>query len=120
MGFVPYNQEDLSVGTNVAARNIDSSGVGIKEPVTARTVIPLAKKPELLEKYQTVFGGIRIGRLLEDIDAFGANVAYRHCDGLSKERPLTVVTANFDKIDLQGHLIPGKSGILVLGLLSFF
>jgi len=110
MGFVPYSQEAFHFGDTVEATDVDEEGVGVKPPTVTRLHIPLADQPELMEKYQTVFGGIRIGRLLEDIDAFGAGIAYKHCDGTDPKRPLTVVTANFDKVELQGDLYPGKSG----------
>ncbi len=44
---------------------------------------------------------IRLGKVLEDLDAFAGGVAYSHSDGFSHDRPLTIVTASVDKISLK-------------------
>jgi acyl-coenzyme A thioesterase 9 len=104
-GFVPFNKRSLAASVSRAV-NVGADGIGEKTPSASRSrfVIPLSSNADLALKYTTVHGGVRIGRLVEDIDAFGAGVAYNHCDGFAESRPLTVVTASFDKMSLLGRL----------------
>lgn len=37
----------------------------------------LSKNPKLQDSYRNFYGGIRFGRLLEDLDAFAGLVAYK-------------------------------------------
>jgi len=48
------------------------------------------------------FNGLRLGKLLEDLDLMAGQVAYRHTEGW--ERGMTIVTAACDRIDLLGEL----------------
>lgn len=43
---------------------------------------------------------------MEDLDALAGEVAYKHSDGFDKRRPLTIVTAAIDRIELQKPIIP--------------
>lgn len=43
-------------------------------------VLPFSKDESLREQYISPFGHVRIGRLLEDLDALAGNVAFHHCD----------------------------------------
>lgn len=58
--------------------------------------LPFRTEPKLLEDYSSIYGGIRVGKLLEDLDVLAASIAYLHCDDLD----LTIVTAAVDRIDL--------------------
>lgn len=58
--------------------------------------LPFRTEPKLLEDYASINGGIRVGKLLEDLDVLAASIAYLHCDDLD----LTIVTAAVDRIDL--------------------
>lgn len=58
--------------------------------------LPFRSEPKLLEDYASINGGIRVGKLLEDLDVLAASIAYLHCDDLD----LTIVTAAVDRIDL--------------------
>ena len=57
---------------------------------------------ELRERYQNFFNGLRLGKLLEDLDLIAGQVAYKHTEGW--ERGMTIVTAACDRIDLLGEL----------------
>jgi hypothetical protein len=47
-------------------------------------------------------GGIRFGKLLEDIDAFAGNVAFLHCnDGDPNTKVPVLVTACLDRLDID-------------------
>ena len=65
-------------------------------------ILPFNKDLELRESYINFFGGLRLGKLLEDLDFIAGRVAYEHSEGW--ERGLTIVTAACDRIDLLGEL----------------
>jgi len=47
-------------------------------------------------------GGIRFGKLLEDIDAFAGNIAFMHCnDGDPNTKVPVLVTACLDRLDIN-------------------
>jgi len=47
-------------------------------------------------------GGLRFGKLLEDIDAFAGNIAFMHCnDGDPKTMAPVLVTACLDRLDIK-------------------
>lgn len=108
MGYVPFNRHALERNTSPPT-NVGADGIGEKTPAMsrARMVVPIASDSALADRYVTVFGGVRVGRLLEDIDAFGAGIAYNHCNGFDEARRLTVVTASFDRISLLNPLRTG-------------
>ncbi|KAL2330125.1 hypothetical protein Fmac_017706 [Flemingia macrophylla] len=56
----------------------------------------------LREQYRDPWNEVRIGKLLEDLDALAGTISVKHCsDGASTTRPLIVVTASVDKIVLK-------------------
>ncbi|KAI7870381.1 acyl-CoA thioester hydrolase [Spinellus fusiger] len=58
--------------------------------------------PELLEEYIFVDKRIRVGKLLEDLDALAGTIAYKHVDnGDPEASPTTIVTASVDRLDLM-------------------
>ena len=65
-------------------------------------VLPFSTDLELRERYINFFRGLRLGKLLEDLDLIAGQVAYKHTEGW--ERGLTIVTAACDRIDLLGEL----------------
>lgn len=63
-------------------------------------------------------GQLRIGKLLEDLDAFAGTIAYKHCDdGDEGTAPLTLVTASCDRIDALGPLPP--QDMVMVGACTF-
>ena len=65
-------------------------------------VLPFSTDLELRERYINFFRGLRLGKLLEELDLIAGQVAYKHTEGW--ERGLTIVTAACDRIDLLGEL----------------
>ncbi|KAJ1443614.1 HotDog domain superfamily [Sesbania bispinosa] len=56
----------------------------------------------LREQYRDPWNEVRIGKLLEDLDAVAGTISVKHCsDEASTTRPLIVVTASVDKIVLK-------------------
>eukprot|EP01095_Lingulamoeba_sp_RSL-Kostka_P004617 TRINITY_DN15852_c0_g1_i1.p1 TRINITY_DN15852_c0_g1~~TRINITY_DN15852_c0_g1_i1.p1 ORF type:complete len:434 (+),score=66.24 TRINITY_DN15852_c0_g1_i1:67-1368(+) len=53
---------------------------------------------DLKTEYLSFTGNIRIGKLLEELDAIAGLVAYKHTDGLNPKNPVTIVTASCDQI----------------------
>ncbi|XP_062090134.1 acyl-coenzyme A thioesterase 4, mitochondrial [Humulus lupulus] len=75
-----------------------------KSPAQSRTSIlyNLSSDYALREHYRNPWNMIRIGKLLEDLDALAGTIAFKHCtneDGMS--RPLLLVTASVDKMVLK-------------------
>ncbi|KAJ3217906.1 Acyl-coenzyme A thioesterase 9, mitochondrial [Dinochytrium kinnereticum] len=71
------------------------------------------------EDYVNSYGSIRIGKVLEDLDALAGSVAYRHCDdGRDDTPPLTIVTASVDRIDMINR-IPVDKDICLSGCVTY-
>ena len=72
--------------------------------------LDFTKDKMLQEEYLTYAGSIRVGKILEDLDALAGTIAYRHCDDNdSTTVPLTIVTASVDRITLLRRFPPNKS-----------
>ena len=116
---------DLPFPHNATTRTNANSEVKVElsnEPKTmaqsyTEIVLPFRQDLELREEYVNMFRGLRLGKILEDLDAFAASIAYRHClpskaAGISVEElfpgqlPLTIVTASMDRMDLLNPLRP--------------
>ena len=69
-------------------------------------ILPFSTDLELREGYINFFDGIRLGKLLEDLDFIAGRVAYKHTEGW--ERGLTIVTAACDRIDLLDELCSNR------------
>eukprot|EP00899_Mesostigma_viride_P019886 jgi/Mesvir1/2789/Mv13723-RA.2 len=74
---------------------------------------PFSTDPVLREKYRNPWGYVRMGRLMEDLDAMAGNIAYTHCgDGDSETAPLLIVTASVDRIETRGQFGMAQDGVL--------
>ncbi|XP_002961453.2 acyl-coenzyme A thioesterase 9, mitochondrial isoform X2 [Selaginella moellendorffii] len=59
----------------------------------------------LREQYRNPWNNIRMGKLMEDLDALAGTIAMKHCaDDDSTTRPLLLVTASVDKVSLKKPL----------------
>lgn len=67
-------------------------------------------EPEVLEGYISSWGGIRIGKVLEDLDSLAGEASYKHVLGSRPTEsdhelnPIFIVTASVDRLDLLEHL----------------
>ncbi|XP_045623522.1 acyl-coenzyme A thioesterase 9, mitochondrial isoform X1 [Procambarus clarkii] len=72
-------------------------------------LIPLGSEERLREKYVTFMGGVRIGRLLEDLDVFAVWLCYKHIKNPRQKddmpSPYSIVTALVDRIDFNQEAI---------------
>ncbi|KAF5175031.1 Acyl-coenzyme a thioesterase 9 protein [Thalictrum thalictroides] len=56
----------------------------------------------LREQYRDPWNEVRIGKLLEDLDALAGTISFKHCsDDNNTTRPLLLVTASVDRIVLK-------------------
>ncbi|CAH8352182.1 unnamed protein product [Eruca vesicaria subsp. sativa] len=75
-----------------------------RAPSHSRTTIfyPFSTDYILREQYRDPWNEVRIGILLEDLDALAGTISVKHCsDDDSTTRPLLLVTASVDKIVLK-------------------
>ncbi|MQM08869.1 hypothetical protein Taro_041730 [Colocasia esculenta] len=78
-----------------------------KTPSQSRTSIAyhFSKDYILREQYRDPWNEVRIGKLLEDLDALAGTIAVKHCSNNdSTTRPLLLVTASVDKMVLKKPL----------------
>lgn len=78
-------------------------------------LLPFRQRPDLLESYASIHGGLRFGKLMEDLDSLAAAVAYAHCDGAD----LTLVTAAVDRIDLLVSFDDRVCDVRMRGMVTF-
>lgn len=67
--------------------------------------IRFKSNPQVKEDYLNYYGGIRIGKILEDLDALAGSISYLHCEDTSD---VIIVTASVDRIDLLTSIPPDK------------
>ncbi|GMH27966.1 hypothetical protein Nepgr_029809 [Nepenthes gracilis] len=75
-----------------------------KTPSQSRTTILYNFSSDFIlrEQYRDTWNDVRIGKLLEDLDALAGTISVNHCsDDDSFTRPLRLVTASVDKIVLR-------------------
>lgn len=89
-----------------------------KPPSSARVEVsyPFSTDSMLWESYRSPWGQVRIGKLLEDLDALAGNIAFFHVDSDdtvsdNKNFPV-IVTASVDKINLRDR--PASTSNLLL------
>jgi len=90
-GLPPTSQEELP-----AHRMLDSF---------ATATIPLGSDSSLRDRYLNPWGGVRKGRLLEDMDMFAAHLVFRHTGAHhtgTGAPPASIVTALVDRIHFTG------------------
>ncbi|XP_057781345.1 acyl-coenzyme A thioesterase 2, chloroplastic isoform X2 [Salvia miltiorrhiza] len=75
-----------------------------KKPAESRTSILYKFSSDyiLREQYRNPWNEIRMGKLLEDLDALAGTISFKHCSSKdSSTRPLILVTASVDKMVLR-------------------
>ncbi|XP_065860806.1 acyl-coenzyme A thioesterase 2, chloroplastic-like [Euphorbia lathyris] len=96
-----------SIFESPADSPLDGSSSGeleTKTPSKSRTSILYSFSSDyvLREQYRNPWNEIRMGKLVEDLDALAGTISYKHCcneDGMT--RPLLLVTASVDRIVLK-------------------
>eukprot|EP01124_Arcella_intermedia_P023242 TRINITY_DN3643_c0_g1_i2.p1 TRINITY_DN3643_c0_g1~~TRINITY_DN3643_c0_g1_i2.p1 ORF type:complete len:444 (-),score=53.79 TRINITY_DN3643_c0_g1_i2:168-1499(-) len=65
-------------------------------------IYQFSQDPELVDAYASPWGWMRVGRILEDLDALAGNVATLHCSGISVDGlPVLLATVTVDKITMS-------------------
>ncbi|XP_021752201.1 acyl-coenzyme A thioesterase 9, mitochondrial-like [Chenopodium quinoa] len=75
-----------------------------KTPSQSRTCVEYKFSSDyvLREQYRNPWNEIRMGKLLEDLDALAGTISYKHCSNPGgMTRPILLVTASVDKILLK-------------------
>ena len=78
---------------------------GSVERSEVRINYPFSSDAALKDSYINAFGSIRLGRVLEDLDALAGNVAFAHCEPPAEDQgadapPYHIVTASVDRIQV--------------------
>lgn len=87
---------------------ISEGGLVSKTPSRSRTCIEYKFSCDyvLREQYRNPWNRIRMGKLVEDLDALAGTISYKHCGGNGRTpRPIILVTASVDKILLKKPIL---------------
>ncbi|KVI08165.1 hypothetical protein Ccrd_013464 [Cynara cardunculus var. scolymus] len=79
-----------------------------KTPSFSRTAIlyPFSTDYILREQYRNPWNGIRVGKLLEDLDALAGTISFKHCfNHAGMANSLLLVTASVDKMVLKKPIL---------------
>lgn len=86
-------------------------------------IIPLSQSLDLQDKYATILGGVRLGRLMEDMDMFAVWVVHQHLKlpdhPPDVPLPYTFVTILVDKIDFSHYTANHTSDMRLSGHVSW-
>ena len=100
-GGLPFSTSSSSQAPNSAfpqeERSMNDSLIQVS--------LPFMENKELFGDYVNILGGVRFGKILEDLDVFAATCAYMHCGtSTANGEKLTIVTAAVDRIDVHMRL----------------
>ncbi|KAF8464814.1 HotDog domain-containing protein [Gautieria morchelliformis] len=78
-------------------------------------ILAFASEPDLLDQYTNASGGLRIGKLMENLDSLAGSIAYKHVLGPEVrilggvlDKGFFIVTAAVDRLDMLKALTPGN------------
>ncbi|KAI8801508.1 HotDog domain-containing protein [Cladochytrium replicatum] len=117
----------IKIGTDGTVSPASDAPVDMQRPLIPKRMkdsyveefLPFKSEPQVKEEYVNVYGGIRIGKILEDLDALSGSVAYSHCDDHEPYTPpMRIVTASVDRIDLLSP-IPPDVDVRLSGYVSY-
>lgn len=112
-------QLELSQKAHSSNNTSSSSSAASLLPLSSRTpsetalsiTIPLETDIDVRSEYMNPVGGLRMGKLLEDLDAFACTIAFNHAHDFEKTRlgqcrpgPANIVTATVERIDLMNSV----------------
>ncbi|KAJ1523495.1 hypothetical protein ONE63_001347 [Megalurothrips usitatus] len=88
-----------------------------------RALIPLSSDLEMREKYSTLHGYVRLGRLMEDMDIFAVWLAFKHIENPKQKpdlpTPYNIVTVLVDQIDFTSVIPSPDADIRLSGHVSW-
>ncbi|KAJ3296417.1 Acyl-coenzyme A thioesterase 9, mitochondrial [Blyttiomyces sp. JEL0837] len=117
-----YLARKESARVAAAATGEAATGAEILERLMTDSLVeeylPFKSDPSVREDYVNAYGSIRIGKILEDLDALAGSIAYVHCDDFRDDTPpLTIVTASLDRIDMINR-IPVNEDVCMSGMVT--
>ncbi|XP_076892348.1 acyl-coenzyme A thioesterase 2, chloroplastic-like isoform X1 [Bidens hawaiensis] len=101
--------------------NNDDSSVTSKPPSLSRTTIlyPFSSDYILREQYRNPWNSIRVGKLLEDLDALAGTISFKHCfNHPSMAESLLLVTASVDKMVIKRPILV-DSDLKIVGAVTW-
>lgn len=100
-GGLPFSTTTTTTSDSI----VDLKQERCMEDSLIQVSLPFMQNKELFGDYVNIWGGIRFGKIMEDLDVFAATCAYMHCGTSSTSgEKLTIVTAAVDRIDVQMRL----------------
>ena len=94
----------------------------VKQPSDSLLTVhlPFGSDASLRRQYVNFRGQLRVGKLLEELDAFAGNCAYAHCDDgdPSTELP-TLVTVSLDRLDLLRYPLKPEEDLKMRGCVTY-
>ncbi|PWA40120.1 thioesterase/thiol ester dehydrase-isomerase superfamily protein [Artemisia annua] len=103
------------------AGSCDGNGVVNKSPGDSRTTIlyPFSTDYILREQYRNPWNGIRVGKLLEDLDALAGTISFKHCfNHAGMADSLLLVTASVDKMVIKKPILVDND-LKILGAVTW-
>ena len=84
-----------------------------------KVLLPFASNPDFAANYINFKGRIRVGMLLEDLDAFATTLAHIHCDdGKDDVEPPLIVTVSADQISLLAYPLEANCDMMLVGMVT--
>ena len=109
-------------GDRPGARPVDSLAHLVKRPSDSLLCVelPFGRDAALRAANVNWRGQLRVGKLLEELDAFAGAVAYRHVDDgdPGSEQP-TLVTASTDRVDLVTYPLRADQDMQMRGMVTY-
>ena len=111
--------------TEHAAKTVDQLATPRMQESYAEAIIPLARQPELRNKYANFQQTVRVGRLLEDLDTMAVHISYLHnasqnitLNGHTLS-PIVIVTALVDRIEVRNTKMAVDKNLKISGFTSW-
>uniref|UniRef100_A0A1I8IY11 Acyl-coenzyme A thioesterase 9, mitochondrial n=2 Tax=Macrostomum lignano TaxID=282301 RepID=A0A1I8IY11_9PLAT len=120
----PFEVRDCAALTEALAREQQLGSQSLAKPMSAsyqEALLSLRTQAGLSVKYVNTHNGIRIGRLLEDLDILGVLISYRHAwqPHWAERAPVTIVTAFVDGVCVHTPIIPANRDLRLSGFVSW-
>ncbi|KAJ6690843.1 hypothetical protein OIU74_015506 [Salix koriyanagi] len=105
---MPYGKQDQEFLRSLMILGLQRLKLVAKSPSKSRTSICYKFSSDFIlrEQYRNPWNKIRMGKVVEDLDALAGTISYKHCcsdDGST--RPLLLVTASVDRIVLKKPIL---------------
>lgn len=94
----------------------------VKSPAQTflRVLLPFATDHSLRQQFVNKWGMLRVGKLLEELDAFAGNIAYKFIeDENGIVAPIAIVTASFDRLDLLQRPLSAHVDLELRGMVTY-